>query len=98
MRKASFLYIYSGMPRYTQILTKNPGTYPSKFNPDGYSSGLPLRYVSGYLMPNTVQNVHRIGEWGGPVVPRLPIRPFGQLAHFFPALRQYRPVDQLVPN
>jgi hypothetical protein len=32
------------------------------------------------------------------VVPRLPIRPFGQLAHFFPALRQYRPVDQLVPN
>jgi hypothetical protein len=53
MRKASFLYIYSGIPRYTQILAKNPGTYPSKLNPDGYPSGLPLRYVSGYPMPNT---------------------------------------------
>jgi hypothetical protein len=32
------------------------------------------------------------------VVPYLPIRRIGQLAHFFPAVRQYRPVDQLAPN
>jgi hypothetical protein len=42
-----------GIPRYTQIPFKNPGTYPSNPNPDGYLFGLPPRYVSGYPMPNT---------------------------------------------
>jgi hypothetical protein len=42
-----------GIPRYTQIPFMNPGTYPSDPNPDGYPSGLPLRYVSGYPMPDT---------------------------------------------
>ena len=34
----------------------------------------------------------------GAVVPHSPIGRIGQLAHFFPAERQYRPIDQLVPN
>ena len=30
----------------------------------------------------------------GSVVPHSPIRRIGQLAHFFPAKRQYRPIDK----
>jgi hypothetical protein len=45
-----------GIPRYTQIPFKNPGTYPSDPNPDGYPPDPPLRYVSGYPMPNTDLN------------------------------------------
>jgi len=62
MRKTLFLYYHKGIPRYTQIPARNPGTYPSNLNPDGYPSGLPLRYVSGYPMPNTgVKEYHNAG-------------------------------------
>jgi hypothetical protein len=54
MRKGSFLYIYSNIPRYTKILPfKNPGSYPSEVTLDRVPTQSPFRYVSGYLMPNT---------------------------------------------
>jgi hypothetical protein len=38
------------------------------------------------------------GEPGVSVVPHLSISPIDQLAYSFPAARQFRQIDQLVPN
>jgi hypothetical protein len=45
-----------------------------------------------------IQQMSGVSTGRSSVVPHLPIRRIGQLADFFAAKRQYRPVDQLVPN
>jgi hypothetical protein len=69
----------------------------------------PTPYISFTTSPAAIQE---LADWrakrrgaqtltvldSSSVVPHLPIKRIGQLAHFFPAVRQYQPVDQLAPN
>jgi hypothetical protein len=63
-------------------------------NPTSTSTGTPTSFgvmiviASGYIQ-------YVVDFCIGSVVPRLSIGPIGQLALFFPAVRQYLPVDQL---
>ena len=54
-------------------------------------------YLSRYLTRKG-GNVTLPSLADGTVVPHLSIGPIGQLTYFFSAVRQYRQIDQLVPN